>query len=97
MNKILTDFLLKVCDKYDWQKEDIEKLLDKETFDLFIEDNEDLRDLMYEAFRTLLDKYVSFRFYNDPIPALTMSPKYMEKRKQKIESEATNFFNFGGF
>lgn len=96
MNKILTDFLLKVCDKHDWQKEDIENLLNKEDFEQFIEDNEDLKDLMYEAFRTLLDKYVSFRFYNEPIPALIISPKYMEKRKQKIENEATNFFNFGG-
>lgn len=96
-NKLLKDFIQKVGDQHDWKKEDIEELVDRITFFEFVEDNEDLKfDIIYEFFFQLLNKWIGFKFYNDPIPALEDDPEYMENRKKALLEEADRFFNFGG-
>ena len=67
------------------------------TFFDFVEENEHLKDAMYNFFYTMLNNYIIFRFYTEPIPALIENKEYMRKFKRNIFKQADNFFNYGGF
>lgn len=97
LRKGLQDSIMEFCESNDWEKDKIEDIVeDSESFYNYIEEHDDLKEKMYEFFRNLFDEYDSYRFYNNPIPALIYDNDYMERRKKEIKDEADNFFNFGG-
>lgn len=61
----------------------------------FIEDNIHLKDAMYNFFYTMLNNYIIFRFYTEPIPALIENKDYMRKYKRDTFKKAYKFFNYG--
>jgi hypothetical protein len=97
-NKILTEAIcefLKATDKDCERAENVVSSFLR--FYEFVEDNENLKDVMYEFFYKLFDDFILFKFYTSPIPALEDSETYMEKYRADVQKQADTFFNFGGF
>lgn len=96
-NEILTEVIKEFLKITDTNKNNAEKAV-KSYIDFyeFVEDHDDLKDSIYGFFYRLLDDYITFRFYNRPVPALEDSEQYMAEYKQNILNQANTFFNFGG-
>lgn len=93
LNEVLRSFMEIV--EHDKSKA-MEKTLSFSEFYEFAENNEDFKQTMYGFFYKMLDEYITFRFYTEPIPALVDNKDYMEKYKKDVMETAKTFFNFGG-
>lgn len=96
-NEILTKSLIEFYDINDGDKNKMENAVEcYENFYDFIEDNPKLKDKLYGFFYKLFDDFVTFKFYDKPIPALIENKEYMKDYQQKTKQTASTFFNFGG-
>lgn len=92
LNNVLAEFLNITENKNNAE----EAIISYDEFYEFVENNDQLKEYMYEFFYKLLDDYVSFKFYHRPIPALADDEAYMKKYKQETLNQGRTFFNFGG-
>ena len=96
-NEILKETLKTFLEAVDYDCAKAEKAVASyEDFCEFIENNEALQENMYGFFYKMLDSYVEFRFYTEPIPALIENNEYMETYKKDVMKTAKTFFDFGG-
>lgn len=96
-NECLKEVLKEFLKSINYDKEFAENYINNYTeFYDFVEDHEDLKENMYKFFYKMLDNYVLFRFYTEPIPALIENEDYMRKFKRDVRKKAYKFFNYGG-
>lgn len=96
-NEILKETLKTFLKAVDYDCAKAEKAVASyEDFCEFVENNEALQENMYGFFYKMLDSYVGFRFYTEPIPALVDNKEYMDRYKENVMNTAKTFFNFGG-
>lgn len=96
-NEILTSVIKEFMKATDYDCDKAEKAVANfADFYEFIENNENLKQEMYGFFYKMLDSYVTFRFYDTPVPALTTNETYMADYKSATLEKARTFFNFGG-
>ena len=62
----------------------------------FVEENIHIKDAMYTFFFIMLQNYIIYRFYTEPMPALIDDEEYMRKFKRDTFKKAYKFFNYGG-
>lgn len=96
-NEILRSVIKEFLSAVDYNCDKAERaVIDFNDFYEFIEHNEGLKQEMYTFFQKMLDDYIGFKFYTEPIPALITNKKYMKDYKKGVLETARTFFNFGG-
>lgn len=97
-NEILKKTVRTFLNAVELNRENADKAVESyDDFCEFVENNEELKENMYGFFYKLLDEYVRFRFYTEPIPVLTDNEDYMARYRAGVLKTAKTFFNFGGF
>ena len=92
--KVVTEFLN--ATDHDCEKAE-EAIKSFQHFYEFLEENDGIKEALYDFLFKMLDDYITFKFYHSPIPALADDKEYMKKFKEDVYATARTFFNFGGF
>lgn len=94
LKEVLQEFLTATDDNCKKAEDAVQNY--NEFFD-FVENHIHLKDAMYGFFYKMLDEYIKFKFYTEPIPALADNKEYMSRYRKEVLEKSKTFFNFGGF